>query len=37
MYKLFYVVRVLVNDFDEFKCCCNEVKDFYDDLSVKLV
>ncbi|WP_462097954.1 conjugal transfer ATPase TcpF [Streptococcus pneumoniae] len=37
MYKLSYVVRVSANDLDELKRRCNEVKDFYDDLSVKLV
>lgn len=35
MYKLSYVVRVSANDLDELKRRCNEVKDFYDDLSVK--
>ena len=34
MYKLSYVVRVSANDLDELKRRCNEVKDFYDDLSV---
>lgn len=37
MYKLSYVVRVSAPDLDELKRRCNEVKDFYDDLSVKLV
>ena len=37
MYKLSYVVRVSANDLDELKRRCNEVKDFYDDLNVKLV
>lgn len=37
MYKLSYVVRVSASDLDELKRRCNEVKDFYDDLSVKLV
>ena len=37
MYKLSYVVRVTAPDLDELKRRCNEVKDFYDDLSVKLV
>ena len=37
MYKLSYVVRVTAPDIDELKRRCNEVKDFYDDLSVKLV
>ena len=37
MYKLSYVVRVSALDLDELKRRCNEVKDFYDDLNVKLV
>lgn len=37
MYKLSYIVRVSASDLDELKRRCNEVKDFYDDLSVKLV
>lgn len=37
MYKLSYVVRVSASDLEELKRRCNEVKDFYDDLSVKLV
>ena len=37
MYKLSYVVRVSANDLDELKRRCDEVKDFYDDLNVKLV
>lgn len=37
MYKLSYVVRVSAPDIEELKRRCNEVKDFYDDLSVKLV
>ena len=37
MYKLSYVVRVSADDMDELKRRCDEVKDFYDDLSVKLV
>ncbi|EOJ71570.1 ATP/GTP-binding protein [Enterococcus faecalis EnGen0337] len=37
MYKLSYVVRVSANDPDELKRRCNEVKDFYDDFSIKLV
>ncbi|SJQ52431.1 Type IV secretory pathway, VirB4 components [Clostridioides difficile] len=37
MYKLSYVVRVSADDLDELKRRCNEVKDFYDDLNVKLV
>ena len=37
MYKLSYVVRVCADDVDELKRRCDEVKDFYDDLNVKLV
>ncbi|MFQ4560065.1 ATP/GTP-binding protein, partial [Clostridioides difficile] len=37
MYKLSYVVRVSADDLDELKRRCDEVKDFYDDLNVKLV
>lgn len=37
MYKLSYVVRVSANNSDELKRRCNEVKDFYDDFSIKLV
>ncbi|HEL4320635.1 TPA: ATP-binding protein, partial [Clostridioides difficile] len=37
MYKLSYVVRVAADSFDELKRRCDEVKDFYDDLNVKLV
>ncbi len=37
MYKLSYVVRVSAPNLDELKRRCNEVKDFYDDLNVKLV
>ncbi|WP_455683685.1 conjugal transfer ATPase TcpF [Thomasclavelia sp.] len=37
MYKLSYVVRVSAPDLDELKRRCDEVKDFYDDLNVKLV
>lgn len=37
MYKLSFVVRVSANDPDELKRRCNEVKDFYDDFSIKLV
>lgn len=37
MYKLSYVVRVSASSQDELKRRCNEVKDFYDDLSIKLV
>lgn len=37
MYKLSYVIRVSASDLEELKQRCNEVKDFYDDLNVKLV
>jgi hypothetical protein len=37
MYKLSYVIRVSASNSDELKQRCNEVKDFYDDLNVKLV
>ena len=37
MYKLSYVVRVSADELDELKRRCDEVKDFYDDLNVKLV
>lgn len=37
MYKLSYVIRVSARDLDELKRRCDEVKDFYDDLSIKLV
>ncbi|HGM4082877.1 TPA: ATP-binding protein [Listeria monocytogenes] len=37
MYKLSYIVRVSAKDLDELKRRCDEVKDFYDDLSIKLV
>jgi len=37
MYKLSYVIRVSASNVDELKQRCNEVKDFYDDLNVKLV
>lgn len=37
MYKLSYVVRVTADNLDELKRRCNEVKDFYDDFSIKLV
>ena len=36
MYKLSYVIRVSAPDLDELKRRCDEVKDFYDDLNVKL-
>ena len=37
MYKLSYVIRVSAPDLDELKRRCDKVKDFYDDLNVKLV
>jgi hypothetical protein len=37
MYKLSYVIRVSASNLDELKKRCDEVKDFYDDLSIKLV
>lgn len=37
MYKLSYVIRVSANSLEELKRRCNEVKDFYDDFSIKLV
>ena len=37
MYKLSYMIRVSAPDLDELKRRCDEVKDFYDDLNVKLV
>ena len=37
MYKLSYVIRVCAPDLDELKRRVDEVKDFYDDLNVKLV
>ena len=37
MYKLSYVVRVTAPDEEELKRRCNAVRDFYDDMNVKLV
>ena len=37
MYKLSYVVRVTASDAEELKRRCNQVRDFYDDASIKLV
>lgn len=37
MYKLSYVVRVCADSLEELKRRCDEVRDFYDDLNVKLV
>ena len=36
-YKLSYVIRVAADTLEELKRRCDEVKDFYDDLNVKLV
>ena len=37
MYKLSYVVRVTAPDAEELKRRCNAVRDFYDDMNVRLV
>lgn len=37
MYKLSYVVRVAADSLEELKRRCDEVRDFYDDLNIKLV
>lgn len=37
MYKLSYVIRICAPDLEELKRRCNEVRDFYDDLNIKLV
>lgn len=37
MYKLSYVIRVAAASYEELKRRCNEIKDFYDDWSIKLV
>lgn len=37
MYKLSYVIRVTAQTTDELKRRCNEVRDFYDDMNIKLV
>lgn len=37
MYKLSYVIRVTASSYEELKRRCNEIKDFYDDWSIKLV
>ncbi|EOI24572.1 ATP-binding protein [Enterococcus faecalis] len=37
MYKLSYVIRVAASSYEELKRRCNEIKDFYDDWSIKLV
>lgn len=37
LYKLSYVVRVAAHSIEELKRRCDEVRDFYDDMNVKLV
>lgn len=37
MYKLSYIIRVAASSYEELKRRCNEIKDFYDDWSIKLV
>lgn len=37
MYKLSYVIRVAAHSYEELKRRCNEIRDFYDDWSIKLV
>ncbi|OTN78281.1 ATP-binding protein [Enterococcus faecium] len=37
MYKLSYVIRVAASSYEELKRRCNEIKDFYDDWSIKLI
>ncbi|EMS74330.1 ATPase [Enterococcus durans IPLA 655] len=37
MYKLSYVIRVAADNYEELRRRCNEVKDYYDDWSIKLV
>ncbi|EKD8217470.1 ATP-binding protein [Listeria innocua] len=37
MYKLSYVIRVSADSYDSLKRRCTEVKDYYDDWSIKLV
>lgn len=37
MYKLSYVIRVAASSYEELKRHCNEIKDFYDDWSIKLI
>ena len=37
MYKVSYVVRVSADTKDELKMRCDEIRDFYDDLEIKLV
>lgn len=37
MYKISYVIRVCADSEDELKMRCDEIRDFYDDLEIKLV
>lgn len=37
MYKVSYVIRVCADSKDELKMRCDEIRDFYDDLEIKLV
>ncbi len=37
MSKLSYVIRVAAHSYEELKRRCNEIRDFYDDWSIKLV
>ncbi|MEW4593169.1 ATP-binding protein [Enterococcus faecalis] len=37
MYKLSYVIQVAADSYEELRRRCNEVKDYYDDWSIKLV
>jgi len=37
MYKLSYVIRISAKSEEELEMRCNEVRDFYDDLGIKLV
>lgn len=37
MYKLSYVIRVSANNIEDLKLRCDEVKDFYDDFSIKIL
>ncbi len=37
MYKFSYLIRVSANTLEELKKRCDEVKDFYDDFSIKII
>lgn len=37
MYKLSYVIRISANNLEELSRRCDEVRDYYDDMSIKLV